>query len=395
MAAVKKASRLGQYERTSVGGENVDAFIPPPLPPKPALDFARLLPLVEEANQALGRLDGVTSILPDTPLFLYMYVRKEALLSSQIEGTQSSLSDLLLFETEEVPGVPIDDVQEVSSYVKAMNYGLERLRGDFPLSLRLIKEIHEVLLSQGRGKDKLPGEFRKSQNWIGGTRPGNADYVPPPHTQVLPLMGDLEKFLHEEHHRIPTLIKAGLAHVQFETIHPFLDGNGRVGRLLITFMLCQKNVLRDPLLYLSLFFKSHRKDYYTLLQRVRERGDWEGWLEFFLQGVRDTSNLAADTARKILNLFESDRQRLEGLGRAASSTMRVHQLFQTKPMASIPDVAEQTAISQPTVTKAIERMIELGILEEVTGRQRGRVFVYRNYLTLLSEGTDPLPREAD
>lgn len=384
--------RIGRFEETAVGGERVRAYIPAPLPPQPAIDLSGLQRALDEANQALGRLDGVATVLPDVPLFLYMYVRKEALLSSQIEGTQSSLSDLLLFEAEEAPGAPLDDVQEVSNYVAAMNYGLERLRGDLPLSQRLIREIHATLLAGGRGEDKQPGEYRRSQNWLGGSRPGNAVYVPPPPQNVAGLMSDLEKFIHADTPDIPFLIKVGLVHVQFESIHPFLDGNGRLGRLLITFLLCERGILREPLLYLSLFFKTHRQEYYDFLQRVRDKGDWEAWLDFFLTGVIETSSQAADTAGRILRLFEVDRQNIEKLGRAASSTMRVHQLLQTKPMVSIPSAEKLLNLTAPTISKALRHLTELGIVEEITGRRRGRIFVYRNYLAILAEGTEPLPR---
>jgi len=235
---------------------------------------------MEKANRALGRLDGMTLLLPDASLFLYFYVRKEALLSSQIEGTQSSFNDLLLYESDETPGVPLDDVREVSNYVAAMDHGLSRLRGGFPLSLRLIREIHEILLSKGRGSDKGPGEFRRTQNWVGGTRPGTANFVPPPPESLMDCLGALEKFLHNDPVPTPLLIKAALAHVQFETIHPFLDGNGRLGRLLITFLLCAEGALTEPILYLSLYFKTHRSQYYDWLQKVRIDGDWEGWLGF-------------------------------------------------------------------------------------------------------------------
>jgi len=383
-------ARLGRYVVVSTVREPVKAFVPPPLPPEPPVRMDRLYRLLEKANRAIGRLDGVTSILPDTPLFLYMYVRKEALLSSQIEGTQSSLSDLLLFESDEAPGAPLDDVQEVSNYVAAMSHGLDRLRKGFPLSLRLIREIHEILLSRGRGSTKQPGEFRRSQNWVGGTRPGNAIFVPPPPDLVPNLMGDLERFIHEETPEIPVLIKAGLVHVQFETIHPFLDGNGRLGRLLITFLLCAQGILREPILYLSLYFKSHRRHYYDLLQRVRELGDWETWLEFFLEGVAETSVQATDAAREILNLFEVDRRRIEKLGRPAASALRVHQLLQQKPIIAIPDASQRLGISPPTISKSIQHLEHLGILREITGKQRGRVFVYDNYLNILSRGTEPL-----
>jgi len=273
----EKNPRLGTYVVKKFGEESFRAFVPPPLPPDPPVKLEALQRLLEEANQALGRLDGLASILPDPSLFIYLYVRKEAVLSSQIEGTQSSLSDLLLFESEEAPGVPIEDVQEVSNYVAAMNHGLRRLHEGFPLSLRLIREIHKVLLSRGRGSDKHPGEFRTSQNWIGGTRPGNAAFVPPPPEKIMECMGALETFLHHESRDLPVLIKAALAHVQFETIHPFLDGNGRLGRLLITFLLRVAGAIGEPILYLSLYFKTHRQQYYELLDRVRTAGDWEAW----------------------------------------------------------------------------------------------------------------------
>lgn len=383
-------SRLGRKVTVSTAGETITAFVPPPLPPNPSLELPRLYRQLENANRALGRLDGVTSILPDTPLFLYMYVRKEALLSSQIEGTQSSLSDLLLFENEEAPGVPIDDVQEVSSYVAAMEHGLERIRAGFPISLRLIRELHDILLSKGRGSSKQPGEFRRTQNWIGGTRPGNALFVPPPPELVMESMSHLESFIHDDTVEIPSLIKAGLVHVQFETIHPFLDGNGRLGRLLITFILCAQGILKEPILYLSLYFKSHRSRYYELLQGVRERGDWEAWLEFFLDGITETSLQAADAAREILNLFETDRIHIERLGRPAASALRVHQLLQQKPIINIPDTAKKLGISVPTITKSVQHLEDLRIVREITGKQRGRAFAYSGYLEILSRGTEPL-----
>ena len=361
------------------------------MPPDPPLRLDALQHLLEQANQSLGRLDGLASVLPNLQLVLYTHVRKEAVLSSQIEGTQSSLSDLLLFENHEAPGVPLADVQEVSNYVAALNHGLERLRGRFPLSLRLIREIHYVLLSAGRGSEKQPGEFRTSQNWIGGTRPGNAAFVPPPPELVLDSMGALERFLHEEHSDIPLLIMAGLAHVQFETIHPFLDGNGRLGRLLITFLLCAAGVLREPILYLSLYFKQHRSAYYDLLDRVRTKGDWETWLEFFLTGVRDTSEQAAAATRRILAVFEEHRGRIEGLGRPAASVLRVFEYMQRNPIVSIPSAAEKIGISAPTVAKSLEHMQQLGMLREITGRQRHRLFVYDAYLAILGEGTEPIP----
>ncbi|MDQ6663657.1 MAG: Fic family protein [Acidobacteriota bacterium] len=383
-------SRLGTYAVTTFGGEKVRAYVPCALPPNPPVDLSDFQTLLERANQALGRLDGLSSILPDPNLIIYLYIRKEAVLSSQIEGTQSSLSDLLLYESFEAPGVPLADVEEVSRYVAAMDHGLRRLREDFPLSLRLIREIHKVLLSQGRGSEKHPGEFRTSQNWIGGTRPGNAAFVPPPHEQLVHCLGDLEKFFHLESPRMPVLLKAALAHVQFETIHPFLDGNGRVGRLLITLLLCQSGALREPILYLSLYFKTHRQRYYELLDRVRTHGDWETWVDFFLTGVKETSEQAAETTHKILSLFETDRSRIEGLGRPASSVLRVYQCLQRRPIVSIANTAGQLKLSAHTVAKAIEHLLELGIMRELTGKQRRRMFAYHRYLEILNEGTEPL-----
>ncbi len=322
----------------STTGETCKAFVPAPLPPVDMPSVAGFQNLYEQANRALGRLDGVSMMLPDRDLFLYMHVRKEAVLSSQIEGTQSSLSELLLFEEGGHPGVPLDDVQEVSNYVAALDHGIRRLRDDrFPISLRLFLEVHGVLLAKGRGSDKAPGEFRRSQNWIGGTRPGNARYVPPPPDQVMACMGALETFLQDE--RVPTLIKAGLAHAQFETIHPFLDGNGRLGRLLVTLLLFAEQALREPLLYLSLYFKAHRDEYYDLLQRVRTESAWEPWLQFFLTGVRDTGEQAAATAGRMLALFEADRHRVEGLGKPAASALRVHRHLKARPVGTVQSLA--------------------------------------------------------
>jgi Fic family protein len=281
--------RLGRFVETPAGGEIVRAFVPPPLPPVPTIDLLGLLDRLTTAERALGRLDGITVLLPKQELFLYMYVRKEAVLSSQIEGTQSTLSDLLRFELEAEAGSPIDDIREVSNYVDAMMYGLERL-DQLPLSLRLIREMHERLLRSARGGTKNPGEFRKSQNWIGGSRPGNALFVPPPVNELDACLNALELFIHETDSRLPALIKAGLLNVQFETIHPFLDGNGRIGRLLVTLFLCTHGGLQKPLLYLSLYLKANRSDYYRLLQEVRTDGAWEAWLDFFLIGVADTAN---------------------------------------------------------------------------------------------------------
>jgi Fic family protein len=382
--------RLGRFVETPIAGEMVRAFVPPPLPPAPPIDVLTLLDPLSLAERALGRLDGITMLLPRQELFLYMYVRKEAVLSSQIEGTQSTLSDLLRFETEAQAGQPIDDIREVSNYVDAMMYGLERLE-DLPLSLRLIREMHARLLQSGRGGTKSPGEFRRSQNWIGGSRPGNALFVPPPTTELDGCLDALERFMHEDESRLPALIKAGLLHVQFETIHPFLDGNGRIGRLLVTLYLCVHGVLRKPLLYLSLYLKTHRADYYRLLQEVREHGAWEAWLDFFLTGVADTANQAFDAATRIVELFKHDRDRITGESERPGSALRVHDLLQQNPYLTANLLVERTGLSAPTVNAALADLERLGIVEEVTGRRRGRVFGYRRYLAILSEGTDPLP----
>ncbi|NKB47287.1 MAG: Fic family protein [Legionellales bacterium] len=383
-------NRVGSYIPCTVVGERYQTYLPKPLPPNPPLDMTQLYGLLEQANTAIGRLDGLSLTLPDPALFLYAYVRKEAVLSSQIEGTQSSLSDLFLFENSNSPNVPLDDVTEVSNYVLAMEYGLARIRNDdFPLSLRLLKEIHvKLLVKGGRGAHKMPGEFRRSQNWIGGTRPGNATFVPPPPEKVLDLLSDLEKFIHDDSQSLPTLIKAALVHVQFETIHPFLDGNGRLGRLLITFILCVHGLLKEPLLYLSLYFKSHRKQYYDLLQQVRETGEWEKWLRFFLEGVIATANQATQTAKEILRLFEHDKQKIEHLGRAASSTLYVYQCFQKKPILNAKSITQEVTLTLPTVNKALQHLTELGIIYEYSGRTRKRIFVYQKYLDLLNEGID-------
>jgi len=377
----------GEWVPVSVGGERLEAFVPNPLPPDPppAIDLS-LERRIEQALLALGRLDSVSVLLPETHLFLYTYVRKEAVLSSQIEGTQSSLSDLLLFEMDEAPGVPVGDVTEVSNYVAALEHGLARIREGFPISNRLIRDIHRILLSRGRGASKQPGDFRRSQNWIGGTRAGNASFVPPPVDRVEDCMAALERFLHDQPVRTPTLLKAALAHVQFETIHPFLDGNGRVGRLLITLQLCAEGVLHEPLLYLSLYFKQHRQRYYELLNQVRNEGAWAAWIEFFVDAVLETAQDAVDTANSLGKLFREDRTRIEGLGRVAGSALRVHECLTRRPLATVAKLAEQSRLSVPAVANALEALAKLGIIHEITGRKRNRVFAYSRYLELLGEG---------
>lgn len=375
---------------TAVANETVRAFVPHPLPPTPPLEISPARQrLLERALLACGRLDAITALLPDPDLFLYAYVRREAVLSSQIEGTQSSLSDLLLFELDQAPGAPFDDVVEVSNYVAALEHGLQRLREGFPLSNRLLREIHGKLLARGRGADKQPGQFRRSQNWIGGTRPGNAQYVPPPVQEVEDCMAALERFLHAAD-APGALLKAALAHVQFETIHPFLDGNGRVGRLLIALVLHHDGVLRQPLLYLSLYFKQHRAEYYRLLDSVRHTGDWESWLDFFLEGVEKTAAGAVDTAHRLLALFRDDTARIQTLGRGAANTLRVFDALRRRPLVRIDALATETRIAYPTAARAIEALERLGIVREITGRKRERVFAYAHYLDILNEGAQPL-----
>lgn len=380
----------GNYDRMIIGGETVEAFVPLPLPPSPKLDLeGPLQQLLESAVHALGRLDSITLLLPDEALFLYAYVRKEAVLSSQIEGTQSSLSDLLLFELEDVPGVSEDDVHEVSNYVVAMEHGLERLKSGFPLSNRLIRETHGILLSQDRGSTKSPGEFRRSQNWIGGTRPGNAVYVPPPHTVLQDCMADFERFLHRNDDGLPVLLRAGLAHVQFETIHPFLDGNGRVGRLLITLLLCQAGVLHQPMLYLSLYFKQYRSEYYELLNNVRLTGNWEAWLTFFLEGVKLTAEGAVSTVERLNTMFRQDRNRIEEVaGRKAGSALRVHEALKSQMLLSLRAARFITSLSFHATASAMSLLVSLGIAREITGKQRNRLYVYDEYLSILNEGTE-------
>ena len=383
-------ARQGRLSQTSVAGETVQAFIPYKLPPQPDLNLAPLQPALDRANQAIGRLDGAGLNLPRPDLFIYMAVRKEALLSSQIEGTQSSLSDLLLFEVKETFTSPLEDVLDVSNYIAAMSYGLERMRSGFPLSLRLIREIHAVLLRGGRGHDKDPGEFRRSQNWIGGARPGNAMFVPAPPNEVQNCLTDLELFIHDEQSQLPLLIRTALVHVQFEAIHPFLDGNGRLGRLLITLMLCQAGALQAPLLYLSLYLKQHRARYYELLQAVREQGAWMDWLAFFLEGASATSEASSNTIRRMLALFTDGRTRVQTLGRNAASALRVLDVLERSPIVSISSVSAELGLTFPTVSAAIKRLETLGLVRELSGQARGRTFAYDEYLSLLSEGTEPL-----
>ena len=379
----------GTYRSSTVAGEETRAFVPAPLPPEPPILLdASLQRLLEAATLALGRLDAISSLLPNPAIFLYTYIRKEAVLSSQIEGTQSSLSDLLMFERNETPGVPLHDAVEVSNHVAALEHGLQLMQEGLPPCIRVLREVHAVLLSRVRGSHQTPGDFRRSQNWIGGTRPANAVFVPPPHTEVPDCMAALERFLNER--EFPVLIRAALAHVQFETIHPFLDGNGRVGRLLIALLLHDAGALRQPLLYLSLYFKQHRTEYYRQLNEVRLTGDWESWLAFFLEGVDEIATGAVDTCRRLDELLAADRGRLEGAGRRANSMLRVHNALSSRVITSLADVHTDTGMSLPTAASAMQTLVEQGIVREVTGRRRNRLFAYDAYLAILSEGTEPL-----
>ena len=384
-----KRALQGRYVTISTVGEKAKAFVPAPLPPRPPIDWTpELRGKFDQALLALGRLDSVSTLLPDTSLFLYLYVRKEAVLSSMIEGTQSSLSDLLLFELDQEPGVPLDDVREVSNYVAALVHGLRLLEEGLPLSLRLFREIHGVLLTKGRGSHQTPGEFRRSQNWIGGTRPGNAAFVPPPAEEVLECMSRLELFLHDQPEPTSALLKVALAHVQFETIHPFLDGNGRLGRLLITLLLCEQKILREPMLYLSLYFKTHRPYYYELLNQVRLTGDWEVWLDFFAEAVIVTATQAVATAQQLLDLSKRDRDKISGLGRAAASTLQVHRALMEHPIATSGSLVARTGITPATVNKALGHLEQLSIVKELTAQKRNRLFSYEGYIEIMSRGTE-------
>ncbi len=383
------SQRAGEFRRAQEGPAEYVAFLPKPLPPEPPLELdTGLHRLLDQANQALGRLDGITLLLPDPTQFLYAFVRKEAVLSSQIEGTMSSLSDLLLFENEVATGAPAEDVEEAVNYIAALNHGINSIEsGRLPLCNRLLREIHGLLLRSGRGSDKTPGEFRRSQNWLGGAGPGDARYVPPPWEEVEPAMSALERFLHDDPPS-PVLIKAALAHVQFESVHPFLDGNGRVGRLLMTLLLVEQGVLRRPLLYLSLYLKRNRDAYYENLQGVRTDGTWEDWLRFFLEGVVEVAASMAETTRGIVEMIERDRQRIHGLGRGAATAHRVHDVAVKRVVVKVPTAAEQLGLSEPPVYAAVSRLEELGILREVTGKSRGKTYVYGEYMDILNEGTE-------
>ena len=389
-------TRAGEFRVVASGVETYSAFHPAPLPPHPGLNLdAALHGLMDAANQALGRLDGITLLLPDPDLFLYAYVRKEAVLSSQIEGTVSSLSDLLLFEADEAPGVPLDDARETANYLAAINHGFERIETDsLPICNRLLREMHSLLLGSGRGAEKAPGRFRREQNWLGGSHPTDAMYVPPPWHEVESAMAQLERFLHDQvdgAEPTPILIKAALAHAQFESIHPFLDGNGRLGRLLITLLLVDDGVLRRPLLYLSLFLKQNRGEYYDHLQRVRTEGAWEEWLGFFLRGVVEVAEGATATTKGLIELIERDRLTIQRFGRGALTASRVHEIASRTVVVRPVGLAKSLELTDPPVYAALRRLETAGILREITGRRRGKLYVYDEYLARLNEGTTEPP----
>ena len=382
-----KIKRIGHLITKSEGGETYQCYIPKPLPPSPPIQPEKFYKLLDKTNVSLGELNGIRTNLPNASLFLHMFTRKEAVLSSQIEGTQSSLSDFLLFENNEENLKTNDDDIEVANYIFAMNYGLERIQ-DLPLSRRLLCEIHEKLLSSGRGMEKCPGEVRTSQNWIGGTRPGNAIFVPPPPEHIADCFGDFEKFLHDEKVLLPTLIKVAMAHVQFETIHPFLDGNGRLGRLLITFMLCITGLLKEPLLYLSLYFKHHRKKYYALLQNVRETGDWESWIEFFLSGVYETSNQAFNTAQNIVSLFDSDEEKIKNLNKDTAGVLKTYNSLKKHPISNTRKIVKSSQSSLQTVLRSLRALEEIGLVKELTGKHNNKIFIYKDYINIINQGTE-------
>lgn len=385
MTSHEYSERTGQIVRQQAGSDGYSAFIPAPLPPTPDVDFSGpLRTLLERASNSLGRLEGVSRAF-DPDRLLYMYVRKEAVLSSQIEGIQSTLSELLEFENDEVSGKPVEDVREVSRYVSALRYAVDQINAGMPISLRLLKDTHAVLMSGGRGSKQAPGEFRRTQNWIGGSRPGTARFVPPPPHEVMRVLGDLELFINDE--STSPIVKAGLAHAQFETIHPFLDGNGRMGRMLITLILCANGVLTQPFLYLSLFFKLHREDYYAALQRVRTHGDWEGWMAFYLDGVDWTARQAIETTTELLTLFATDRARVTAEVRSAA-TLRVYDELQKRVIVSIPRMAKAVSVSVPTATAALKRLQEMRIARETTGAKYGKMFAYGRQLGILNDSSE-------
>ena len=386
LKAQQASTRAGRIVAQSTG---YAAFVPAPLPPQPPIAFDHALAaLLSEADVALGRLDGVTSILPNPDLFVAMYVRQEAVLSSQIEGTQASLTDVLQFEVAEEGEPHLADVAEVVNYVRAMHHGLGRL-SELPLSLRLIREIHGELMQGVRGQERSPGDFRRSQNWIGpgGSTLASAAFVPPPPDDMREALANLESFLHDE--TLPPLVHAAIAHAQFETIHPFLDGNGRVGRLLITFLLCHRGVLNKPLLYLSHYLKQHRAEYYDRLQAIRLDGRWEEWVGFFLRGIAHVAREATDTARKIVKLRESHRERLAAEGKASGNLLRALDFLFEQPIVTVRFLQAQLGVTFATANKVVGRLAELDVVKERTGHARNRRFAYDPYLRMFAAANEP------
>jgi len=381
-------TRLGRYENTMVGEHTMRAYVPPCLPPVPPIALTGLHAILATADQALGRLDGFTVALPDPPPFRSMYVRKEALLSSRIDGAQSSLADLLLFETDVPLDAPTDHVTAVSGCVAAIEFGMRRLRDGEKLSAQLLKDVHAVLIGKGPGQDKDPGAFRRSAVWIGGTRAGHGRFVPPPPHLVEPAVEALIDFIHTDHPDLPILVKAALVQAQFENIQPFLVGNGRMGRMLISFLLCEQGVLREPVLFSSLYLKQHRQRYYELLQTVREFGAWEDWLAFFLRGIVDTADRAIAGGREIQRLFARDHEKIAAVGWTLANALPVHALLQRRGLIAIPGAARELGLSQPTVASMLVRLSQLGIARETTGRRRDRIYAYGAYMDILNDGTE-------
>ena len=383
---MNKKNRIGHYITQSIAGESYRCYIPKPLPPNPPIQTEKFYRLLDQAMVSLGELNGIKTILPNAELYLSLFAKKEAVLSSQIEGTQSSLSDFLQFE-DNAKASSLKDNIEIANYISAMDYGFKKIK-KLPLSRRLFCEIHKKLLSNVRGSEKSPGEFRTSQNWIGGTRPGNAIFVPPPPEELSACFGVFEKFLNDKKVLLPNLIKVAIAHVQFEIIHPFLDGNGRLGRLLITFMLCINNLLKDPLLYLSLYFKKHQKKYYTLLQKVQIEGDWEAWIEFFLKGVCHTSKQACQTAQNIVSLFEKDEEKIQAQDKDTAGVLKTFSVLKKHPISNTKTIVQATQVSLQTVLRSLKTLQEIGLVTELTGGHNNKIFAYKDYLNIINEGTE-------
>jgi Fic family protein len=377
----------GQFITISKAGEKAQAFVPAPLPPSPPIDWSpKLRSKFDQALLALGRLDSVSMLLPETSFFLYMYIRKEAVLSSMIEGSQSSLSDLLLYELGQEPKTSLTDVQKVKNYAAALNYGLKRLAKGGSISQQLIKEIHAVLLAKGRRSHQTTGEFRSSQSWSDDDESGKMHFVPPPPEKVPECLGELELFLHDRPELTPVLLKAALAHVQFETIRPFMDGNGRLGRLLITLLLYEQKVLKQPMLHLSQYFKTHRQYYYDLLNKVRLTGDWESWLDFFSEAVIATATQVMESIQQLINLSQNDRAKISALGRAAMSTLKVHRSLLEQPIATAGWLVGASGLSPASVNKALVNLQKLGIVRELTAKKRNRLFGYTKYVEIMNRG---------